>query len=536
MNSTAGLTLGTIGGGASAGVENTWFWQAAAFIARKVTSTGSLAGFTATMSVTSDLSTATGTHKTLMMKYGVSTASDLQSLATPGLRLRIGNDSSNYYYYDLEGGDTYTQDRLFKFIAIDPNIAAYATGTVGSPNPATLDFYAIEAQFVGGGAKDLNVGLDAIDAVTSMTIDGGTAPDPAGTFADLAEFDYDTDTRRNAQARVTESGLEFNTRLLLGSASATRFLSTNEKVVFLDNFAAAGYAGIDIDVQHASTVIDWSGGSIDGRGTTTTTDSRPTLDVTGANGVFTSNRPLDSWAAVDLNVQCTWAASISNSGPVDVGDGANLVGSSVLTPTVAANASGLIYDHTGDPDGLLDNMNFTIGANAHHAIEFGLNSPLNMTLQGQDFSGFNATDGQNDSTFHIKRTTGTVTINVVGVTGNLSYRTDGAIVVISQSVPIALTIIDEDGVVREGSQVLFESVNLGPPETTGTELINEKTTITGAVSASFTGTTPADARLRVRDSSGTKKYKFVSRLVTIGTNGFEATIRLERQPILEGQN
>jgi hypothetical protein len=87
----------------------------------------------------------------------------------------------------------------------------------------------------------------------------------------------------------------------------------------------------------------------------------------------------------------------------------------------------------------MDNMVFEKGSAATHAIEFGTSSPLTMTLRGIDFSGYNASDDQNDSTFHFKRASGdSVTLNLVDCTGNFSYTSDGADITISVS-PRTLT-------------------------------------------------------------------------------------------------
>jgi hypothetical protein len=61
-------------------------------------------------------------------------------------------------------------------------------------------------------------------------------------------------------------------------------------------------------------------------------------------------------------------------------------------------------------------MFFSKGAAAHHAIEFGTNAPTTMTLTGVTYSGFNAANGQNDSTllFPDKGSDTTWTINISG--------------------------------------------------------------------------------------------------------------------------
>ena len=113
--------------------------------------------------------------------------------------------------------------------------------------------------------------------------------------------------------------------------------------------------------------------------------------------------------------------------------GANLGGSIVKNYEGTADSSGLIYNVAVDPDGEMDGMQFIRGTALTHAIEMGLLSPLSMTLRGIDFSGYNAANGQTDSALHIKRTSGTVEIALIGCTGDIKYKTDGAIVVLTAS-------------------------------------------------------------------------------------------------------
>ena len=101
-----------------------------------------------------------------------------------------------------------------------------------------------------------------------------------------------------------------------------------------------------------------------------------------------------------------------------------------------ADTSYLIYNETADPNGEMDNTSFTKGTAATHAIEFGTASPLTMTLNGIDFSGYTNSVGSTSAPLHIKRISGTVTINVSGCTGITSdrYKSDGATVVIKSAI------------------------------------------------------------------------------------------------------
>jgi hypothetical protein len=111
-----------------------------------------------------------------------------------------------------------------------------------------------------------------------------------------------------------------------------------------------------------------------------------------------------------------------------------------------------------DPDGELNGMAFAKGTNPTHAIEFGVNSPLTMTLRDWVISGYNASNGNKDSTFWVRRTSGTVTINVIGGSGNFSYKSDGATVsVVVDPVTTLVHVADNTGVDLQNARVLVEA-------------------------------------------------------------------------------
>jgi hypothetical protein len=138
--------------------------------------------------------------------------------------------------------------------------------------------------------------------------------------------------------------------------------------------------------------------------------------------------------------------------------GTDLRGSQFIDYTGAADTSAVVWDVATDTDGLLDSCVFDRGTNAHHAIELGTTSPTNLTFRGCEFTGFNASNAQNDSTFHVKRTTGSVTINVIGCTGNFSYKTDGATVsIVTDPVTAQITVKTQAGVAIQNARVIAEA-------------------------------------------------------------------------------
>ena len=141
--------------------------------------------------------------------------------------------------------------------------------------------------------------------------------------------------------------------------------------------------------------------------------------------------------------------------------GATFTGCNVLTPTVAADGYSLIWNESTDPDGNLDSMTFSKGTNAHHAIYFGNSIPSSITLRDISFTGFNANNSQNDSTLYFADTEGTITVNLVGCSGNISYKTAGAaidLVVDPVTLLVQVTDIDTGDPVFE-ARVLVEVAN-----------------------------------------------------------------------------
>jgi hypothetical protein len=527
MDDATLITISSIGGGAGAGTENTIYLQGAGSIGRKVTDTSAPgSGFGAEPATTQDL-TATGTYQTALLKFNVTTSPDLQSLANVGLALRIGSSATAYYQYDVEGSDTYPARGGWLTLAIDPNIAGYRDATNGNPALTAVDYWGILALFTAGGAKDLNVLLDAIDIGNGLSMTGGTGADPDGTFADFVSFDEGTSNNRFGYAFTNSIGLEVNGTLEIGVVPPCVFTDSDKVVSFSDGRFAAGWSGLSLGLTNSADNITWSGMTFLGKGTQAgTTDTRPILVADGTTGVHTATACLfDAFASLTLTSVCTYSnCSITNSGAITPA-GADMTGCTVLAPTVAADASAVVWNVATDPNGLLDNMSIEKGANAHHAIEFGLNSPTTMTLEGIDFSGFNATDAQNDSTLYIARTTGTVTINLSNCTGNVSYKSAGAIVVIQASVPVTITVLDDSTGLPIANTPRVALYN----DTTNALIDSAAVNGSGVYSYSYTAATPQAIFGWVREQDlSTPDYVQQDFSGTIGSGGFTLTIRLKR--------
>jgi hypothetical protein len=118
-----------------------------------------------------------------------------------------------------------------------------------------------------------------------------------------------------------------------------------------------------------------------------------------------------------------------------------------------------------------------------------------------NFTGFNAANAANDSTFYVKRTTGTVTINIVDCTGNFSYKTDGATVnIVANPVTVKMTAFDANtgAVLQDVRALMFATTgaSVGITRSASTATVThtahgystgQKVKIAGAVQGEYCG-------------------------------------------------
>jgi hypothetical protein len=422
---------------------------------------------------------STGTHNLnpgiCLFKVIATNSSALNVLGSTGMILSLGSGGgTGYYEYYVQGSDTYPLQGGWVFEGICPagTASGYRDNTTGTPSAGAIDYFSVDCDFIST-SKSENVAIDAIDLLLSgegLTLIGGDGASDDCTFEDFRVFEEDTSTNRHGILRSVEGIFYVIGYLNIGTATETDFTdATGGTMVFSDGRFVSETSGILIDIQNNSSVFSCTGWSFVGNGNETTTDTRPSVTVSGAgtsaSATFTGcafRNFNDAIFNVDSVVSgCTFTLTKV----VDAGDGANLSGSSILESSAAADSHGVLWDNTVDPDGFLDNMTFSKGALAHHAIRFGNTIPSEITINDCDFTGFNATEAQNDSTFYFADTTGTITLNLVGCTSDVSlsasFKTAGcAVVVVEDPVTLTVNTIDS-GATAVGSARVFVKASDG---------------------------------------------------------------------------
>lgn len=376
-----------------------------------------------------------------------------------GIQVNIGDDTSNFVKFHVNGSDTLPLGGAVPYAVRFNNTTLTNLRTlVGSPG-TTPSWIGVGAN-VTGTAKFSNLAADAARIGTGYTITGGTGADPEATFAGIASDDEST---AEGVFQTTAGGYKLQGKLRLGDISnACEFLDSNTTINLVDTpHSLTDFT--EVIVTNASSILTLTNVTFVSLGTNNPgkfvcTFTGTTCNLTGVGFIDFGTTALNATSTL---TNCRWigADQITTSG-------ATLTGSSVAGYEGTAGTAALIWNDAGDPDGNLDNMSFTKGTAATHAIEFTSAAPLTSTLRNVTTSGYNAANGNNDSTllFADRGTDVTWTVNIVNGTGNFSYRKARAgdtVNIVINPVTTKFTVEDNSGTVIQNARVLAETADNG---------------------------------------------------------------------------
>lgn len=419
----------------------------------------------------------------------------LANEANGGIRLIIGSGVGDYDAWILGGSDSY-QYGGWQCLAVNPTVSA--DYTQGTPSGSYV-YFGWGANVSTAVSKGNPFAVDVIRyGRCEARFTDGDGTSGYCTFAGFAAVN-DATSARWGLIQAVDGGYLWQGLMTLGYSTAVDFRDANTQVL-VANVKKTTSGFNKIEIRQSGSRVDWTNISFLALGTV----SRGALEV-----IDNADVNFDGCTFTDMDT----FAFLANSSVLDcifrrclavTAGGADLTGSQVLSSRVAADASALIWDVATDPDGYLDNMTFSKGTNAHHAVELGTSSPTSVTLRGVNFSGFNASDSQNDSAIYVARTTGSVTINIVGGSGVPSYKSAGATVtIVSNPVTLLVTVKDAGtGSVVVGARV-YVVADSGGDLTPGTVIINTTTNASGQASdvRSYTSSQPISGRVRKSTSS-----------------------------------
>lgn len=512
-----------IGGGQGSSAEASFPYQGTNLVNRKVTSsTGAGFYYDPTTDGGSAQDMTSATKPVWIVKAIVTDYGGLQT--TNGLRVRIGSGTGAYYEYIIAGSnakiaalDKYPAKGGLVLTAVDPNVAGYRDSTTGSPVLTAVDYFALVAAFSSSTAKSENVGLDAIDVGTGLTLVGGDGASTDGTFDDFLSNDEGTTNNRYGYVTETNGILNCFGMLTIGSATATEFSDSDSKLLFLDGYFDSGYSGITVDLQNASTAVTINN-TIDSLGTDTVVDTRADFTVTGTSGSLTLGGTLTNFR----NITLTSGVTVNSTADLEFKDmttsTATITGATLRTNTASGVAA--INDYS-DTD--LTGVNF-IQAGSGHAIELTTTGTYN--LDGIKFTGYGTTTGANDVPIY-NNSGGFVTLNITNGGDTPAYRNgSGGIVVINNSVPVVVTVKDSSGTAIQGARV-YLLTDSGGPAATGLTVLNGLSNASGIVQDlvyNYSSDQPVTGY--IRKTSASPFYQQFNITGTITSSGFSLTATL----------
>lgn len=460
------------------------------------------------------------TPKVFLAKTIITTVALTETKGANGGNLRIGEDQDNYYLYYIAGSDAYPASQGWIFTPIDPNVAGYRDSTVGTIDLTVVAYYAWQA-LMTAIARDDNIAMDAIDyfdSGTGLTLTAGDGGSTDGAFQDFIDIDEGTIANRWGVVTSKEEVLYVNGVLTIGSATATEFTDSLKTIVFPDGRVNAGFFGINIGLQNASTIIDISKCSFFSRGNLTTADTRAIFEIISTSGSAT----LDSNNIVNFaSIVLTSAVIFSNNSVVNV-DNVTQAGSTI---------SGCSFSGTNviseNPE-LVTNSSFEQGITGHAMT---CTTPGTYSWNNTD-SGYTGTRGSNlvpnsgsvDAMFY-NNSGGVITLNVTGAGQSPSVRNGvGATTTVQTAIDLIITVQDEDTNPIENAQVAIYKTS------DRTQLMNEDTIADGTATQSYAGgATGIEIRIR-KSSTGTTKYIPISTLGQTGATDYTLLVTLKEDP------
>ena len=336
----------------------------------------------------------------------------MDTVANGGMRFLVGNTTSAYDEFYVDGSNAEGSDLAgWRTYAVDPTQTP--SNTVGG-GAAGTNLVGFNWKILGSGSLKGNPNaMDVQRHGRELTCTDGDAGNGYATFLGAGTFDANNTRRWGILTPVT-GGYWFHGAFVMGTTgTAVDFRDSNRNIIVLDDlFLPAGFN--EFEIRNASSNVEWTGITIQHLGTTS--PAVLTLNVgtfTGDNCRF-AGCSTTTFASTSSCINSQW----SSSGRINL-NSADISGSQILTPTVAADEGAVFDDRTTSGATSiteLDGCTFSIGANAHHAIRFGTGVTHDITLTGIEFTGFSSTNDANNSTLRFDATAGSINVNLIDCT------------------------------------------------------------------------------------------------------------------------
>lgn len=444
----------------------------------------------------------------------------LETDTNGGLRLAMGDALGAFKGWNLGGKTSYVYGGWLN-LAVNPAINGGTSDyTVGSPTGA-WGFVGVAINLITGASRGNYFSIDALRyGRCEMRMVGGTSPDAACTFASAASTN-DSQSNRWGLLQAISGGYLWKGLMVLGYGGAIRFTDSNTQVL-VDRTPKVTSAFNKIEIRNASSEVNWTAISF--------------LSLTGNGGTIPNTASKGSLEVVDdcdVNISgCTFTGMntfifkagsdiltsvFRNCGQVTA-NGANFAGTQFIGYEGTVDTAYLLWNTNVDPQSKLSSCTFTKGTAATHAISF---TDTNLTTihipTSCTFSGYNASNDQNDSMISFTKTSGTIDVYY---DGTLSYKKPGGLTVNVHASQPTLTIAGN--VSLSGAEVRIYDLDNTLPNL-GTELAGTESCPTATYD--FTGSAANVIWIQVMKSG----YTEFGQQVTMPSANQTLTILLQQE-------
>lgn len=388
----------------------------------------------------------------------------LNTTANGGIRTMIGSGTAAFYWVTHGGSDTWTYGGWLCLAMADPSVIT--VNTVGSPT-GTRQYAGWGYNALSSPARGNPYGVDAIRyGRCTIQVTAGDATE-YGRFDVIAEFNDKNSTAARTGFTLTNSGYHrlgifqaidggylWQGRLLLGtSGTAVDFRDSNRSITINNTKHVTANFNL-IEVQNATSRVDWTGISISKVGTVSkgrflATDN---ADINFASCTFTD---MDTF--VFQSNSTVLNTVFRRCGQVTVGGGTftncTFDQSTAATAALASSPANAA---------LITNSSFTSDGTGYGIEVTG--TAANFTLTNVDFSGYASSNGStgNEAVF-VNIATGALNLTIDGGTVP-SVRTAGCTVtVISGAVNVNVRVTSVTGTGVSGARVFLKAANATGP-------------------------------------------------------------------------
>ena len=375
--------------------------------------------------------------------------STINTYASGGLVMLLGDSASVFNVYNVGGSDfgSYPYGGWQNFV-VDPDMSP----SENAGTPTTMDYVGAGVDCISKVSKGNPLGFDVFRYGRGEARIVGTG----ATFALLAAAN-DASTARWGLFQAIEGGYKYKGLLYIGYGGSTTFTDANVAIV-IDDSEWVGSDFNRIEIHNTSTTVTWTNVAFTALGSTAKGEFEMMDNATVA---LTSCTFTDMSTFKFLSNGDALSCTFRNCGQITHGGGL-FTGSIFEGYEGTVDTAYLLYHTNADPDGELDGCSFSKGTALTHAIQFdATNTPTTITLRNISFTGYHATNGNTSSALYFPSTTKSYTVNLIGCTGDISYKvgSGGSVTLVNNPVSLTYTVLTAGGEAIVGARARIEVAN-----------------------------------------------------------------------------